>query len=92
MNFTTFIVEKLIKYKMIRTRSEFANFLKGFRESLLKDPESWENIRLSDFLEAMEAYTLDIQGYYDNIKLGIDADEATWDNFKQILLGASVYE
>lgn len=52
----------------------------------------WENKTLKDFLEAMAAYTEDVQGYYNNRKLGINADLATWENFKTILEGAAVYE
>jgi len=40
----------------------------------------------------MERYTEDIQGYYDNLKLNIDADKPTWENFKTIMQGASIYE
>ena len=40
----------------------------------------------------MERYTQDIQGYYDNMKMNIDADEATWENFTTILKGSAIYE
>jgi hypothetical protein len=74
------------------TRIEFIEFLKEFRSDLKDSKGSWEIKTLEDFLEAMEAYSADVQGYYDNMKLNIDADEPTWENFKQILQGASVYE
>ena len=74
------------------TRVEFVEFLKGFREDLNKNQSNWGNKSLDDFLEAMERYTEDVQGYYDNLKMNIDADEATWENFKTIMQGASIYE
>ena len=40
----------------------------------------------------MIAYTNDIQGFYDNMKMDINADNPTWENFSQILKGASIYE
>ena len=40
----------------------------------------------------MESYTEDVQGFYDNMNLNVDADEATWENFKTILIGAKIYE
>ena len=61
------------------TRVEFVEFLKGFREDLNKNQSNWGNKSLDDFLEAMERYTEDVQGYYDNLKMNIDADEATWE-------------
>ena len=74
------------------TRAEFIKFLKDFREDLNENKSKWKNSNLEDFLEAMESYTEDIQGFYDNMKMDIDADEPTWENFKAILKGASCYE
>tara|TARA_R110000737_G_scaffold353175_1_gene402920 strand:- start:4827 stop:5054 length:228 start_codon:yes stop_codon:yes gene_type:complete len=74
------------------TRIEFIEFLKEFRKDLEVNKSNWENRTLENFLEAMEAYTADVQGYYDNMKMDIDADKPTWENFKTILQGASVYE
>jgi septation ring formation regulator EzrA len=74
------------------TRIEFIEFLKEFREDLRDHNSNWENITLEDFLEAMEAYTEDVQGFYDNMEMDIDADKPTWENFKTILKGASIYE
>ena len=74
------------------TRIEFIEFLKEFRRDLDENKSDWENKTLEDFLEAMEAYTRDVQGFYDNMKLDIDADKPTWENFKTILKGASIYE
>ncbi len=74
------------------TRIEFIEFLKEFRNDLKENKSDWENKTLEDFLEAMGAYTEDVQAYYDNTNLNIDADKATWGNFKTILKGAAVYE
>jgi hypothetical protein len=74
------------------TRIEFIKFLGEFKTDLKENKSNWENKTLEDFLEAMEAYAEDIQGYYDNMKMDIDADKPTWENFKTILKGASVYE
>lgn len=74
------------------TRFEFIEFLKEFRKDLEDNKSNWENKTLEDFLEAMEAYTEDVQGFYDNMKLDIDANVPTWENFMTILKGASIYE
>ena len=52
---------------------------------LLDNPENWENKTLPDFLEALSAYTEDVQGYYNNIKLDINADKPDWSTFADIL-------
>ncbi|WP_299119192.1 hypothetical protein [uncultured Tenacibaculum sp.] len=74
------------------TRIEFIDFLKEFRKDLKENKSNWENKTLEDFIEAMEVYTEDIQGYYDNMKMNIDADKPTWQNFKTILEGVKIYE
>ncbi|MEX0359808.1 MAG: hypothetical protein AB3N10_02350 [Allomuricauda sp.] len=74
------------------TRIEFIEFLRELRIDLKENNSKWENRTLEGFLEAMEAYTKDVQGYYDNMKMNIDADKPTWENFKTILKGASIYE
>ena len=40
----------------------------------------------------MIAYTEDIQSFYDNMEIKINADNPTWENFSHILKGASIYE
>jgi len=74
------------------TRTEFISFLKEFKTDFEQNKENWENKTLEDFLESMIAYTEDIQGYYDNMNLEVDANVPTWENFMTILKGASVYE
>lgn len=51
-----------------------------------------ENQTLETFLEAMIRYMEDIQGYYNNMNLNVNADEPTWENFMNIMKGASIYE
>jgi len=64
------------------------------REDLIKNEDGWENPTLDRFLEAMEAYTLDIDGYYKNmhIDINVDAGNPPWQVFADILRGARVYE
>ncbi|WP_452596709.1 DUF7660 family protein [Pontimicrobium sp. MEBiC01747] len=74
------------------TRIEFIEFLEEFKTDFEQNKENWENVSISDFLESMIAYTNDIQGFYDNMKMDINADNPTWENFSLILKGASIYE
>jgi hypothetical protein len=74
------------------TRIEFIEFLNEFKTDLENNKIERRNKTLGDFLESFEAYTEDGQGYYDNSKFILDADESTWENFKTILKGASMYE
>lgn len=76
----------------VTDRHTFVKFLDLMRKELLDNPESWENKTLPDFLEALSAYTEDIQGYYDNMKQNINADKADWQTFSDIFKGAKIYE
>lgn len=74
------------------TRIEFIEFLKEFKTDFDQKNDNLENVNLSDFLESMIAYTEDIQGYYNNMEMNVNADNPTWENFSNILKGASIYE
>ena len=76
----------------VTDRQTFIEFIDLLRQDLIDNPETWENRRLEDFLEALSSYAEDIQGYYDNTKQNVNADEANWQMFADIFKGASIYE
>lgn len=77
----------------VNDRQTFISFLRLFREDLKNNIGAWENANLEDFLDALERYTQDIQGYYDNSgQLEENASEASWKRFADILKGARIYE
>ncbi len=75
----------------IKTRDEFVNFVECLARDLATNPAQWENARLGDFLEAVAAWTNDMDGYYANNQLPIPS-VPTWATFAQILLAAKHYE
>ena len=81
-----------IEVKDRKSFEEFINLLLiDFNKN--KDNEGvWGNNRLDLFLEAMSAYTADIDGYYKNIEPDQNADVPTWKVFADIMRGAVVYE
>ena len=76
----------------VTDRQTFIKFLNLLHKDFLDNPESWENKTLPDFLEALSAYTNDIQGYYDNAKHNKTADKPDWATFADIFSGAKIYE
>jgi len=76
----------------VTDRQTFIKFLDLLRQDFLNNPDSWENKTLPEFLEALSAYTEDIQGYYDNTKQSINANQANWQTFADIFKGAVIYE
>lgn len=73
-------------------RQSFIKFLDLLHKDFIDNPEGWENKNLPDFLEALSSYTEEIQGYYDNMKLNINADKPDWSTFTDIFKGARIYE
>lgn len=53
---------------------------------------NWENNRLDIYLEAMSAYTSDIDGYYKNNEPCQNPDKPSWKVFADIMRGAVAYE
>jgi len=76
----------------VTDRQSFIEFIHLLRKDLIDNPESWENKKLDDFLEALSSYANDIQGYYDNTKQNVNADEPNWQTFADIFKGATLYE
>ena len=72
----------------VTDRQTFIKFLELLRKDFLDNPENWENKTLPDFLELLNAYTKDVQGYYDNMKLDIKSDKLDWSTFANIFKGA----
>ncbi|WP_268123597.1 DUF7660 family protein [Roseivirga pacifica] len=72
----------------IKSKSDFIEFLKNFRTNT----NDWGNTNLEDFLEALEAYTKDVNSYYKNMNFQRTPEEASWRVFAQLLNGASIYE
>jgi hypothetical protein len=86
-----FMTDTLNDFKVM-DRITFIKFLDLLRKDFLDNPENWENKTLPDFLEAMSAYTEDIQGYYENMKQNVNADKPEWSTFADIFKGATIYE
>ena len=76
----------------VTDRQSFIKFLDLLCKDFLDNPESWENKSVPDFLEALRAYTEDIQVYYYNTNQNINADQPRWSTFTDIFKGATIYE
>jgi hypothetical protein len=76
----------------ISSRKDFVVFLNQLLADYLKNGKNWENQSLGDFLEALSAYAEDVDGYYHNMAIPVDADSASWRVFADMLRGATVYE
>lgn len=81
----------LFEFK-VTDKESFVKFVRLLIKDLSDNPQDWENKSLENFLEALSSYSEDIQGYYDNMKLGINAEDPSWRVFADLLMGARIYE
>lgn len=72
-------------------RGELAGFLIQLADSLVEEPEVWENDSLATFLRAWSAWLSDMDGYFVNRGEPVP-EEPSWQLIAQMLLAARVYE
>jgi YD repeat-containing protein len=75
----------------VSSRDELAAFIGALQRELREDPASWENGTLESFLEALAAWTQDMDGYLTNAGREPIA-EPSWRTFAEMLIAARVYE
>ncbi|TAH20723.1 MAG: hypothetical protein EAZ08_04885 [Cytophagales bacterium] len=63
-NLQFYFMDDTISNFKVTDRQTFIKFLHLLHRAFLDNPENWENKALPDFIEALSAYTRDIQGYY----------------------------
>ena len=76
----------------VQTYEEFQNFLALLAEDYKANGKEWENAEVGSFLEALAAYSKDIDGYYKNTNQQVDLSVPSWRVFAEMLCGARVYE
>ncbi len=76
----------------VTDRESFQEFLGLLILDLKNNPENWENNKLDLYIEAMQSYTEDLDGYYKNNHPELNAEIPKWKTFADILRGAIVYE
>lgn len=84
-------IDKISSFE-VNSKKQFIEFINLLRQDLVENPKSWENKNLNDFLDAIDYYAEDIQGYYENFDTNINSDEPSWQVFADIFKGAKVYE
>jgi len=75
----------------IQSRQDLAVFLRELLKDYQQNSTNWENPELYGYLEALERFIQDLDGYFLN--RGEDVPEQpTWKLFAEILLSAKYYE
>ncbi|MDT0147722.1 hypothetical protein Q9R38_14485 [Priestia aryabhattai] len=75
----------------VKSREDLITFINHLRVDLQSNRDEWENITLEDFLEAMEAWINDMEGYYLHSNQPIPK-QPSWKTIADILYASSMYE
>jgi len=75
----------------IDTKSDFVRFVALLAEDARNNPESWENVDLVAFLNAMGRWTASSENFYRNTGR-VPPEQPTWRTFAETLLAARIYE
>ncbi|AFM39427.1 hypothetical protein Desaci_0359 [Desulfosporosinus acidiphilus SJ4] len=77
--------------KSIYNKDDLVRFIRELRVDLISNSITWENPTLERYLEAMQAWLNDIDGWEKN--LNIDISKFTpWQLIAHILLASKMYE
>ncbi|MDH6123626.1 DNA-binding transcriptional LysR family regulator [Kitasatospora sp. GP82] len=75
----------------VRSREDFAAFIREFHAEYLERGDDWENATLDRFLDALAGWVEDSPGWYRNFGRDLPA-EGDWSFFARALGAATVYE
>jgi hypothetical protein len=77
--------------KKVESKDDFIRFLDALRNDLKSNPNEWENNDLNSYLNAMKAWTVDMEGYFKNQGIELPVS-IPWNVFANVLLAAKMYE
>ncbi|GAB2876299.1 hypothetical protein ACCI51_13695 [Microbulbifer echini] len=75
----------------IGSKSDFSEFVMDILDDYKENASNWENTDLESFLEAMAAWSKDMDGYYINLGRDVPQD-VPWKIFAEIIYAARIYE
>jgi hypothetical protein len=77
--------------RKIKTKEDFVVFVRSLSEDYYNNQESWENKDIGTFLEALAAWTDDMEGYYLNQGCPMP-EKPDWEMIANMLNAAKLYE
>ena len=75
----------------VASKSDLIGFVEALRDDFQRNPTSWENRTLEQYLSALASWLEDSDGYYLNQGREIPASPS-WRNVADMLMAATMYE
>lgn len=77
--------------KNIKTKKDFIDFINILFNDINENPEEWEDKSVISYLESMQSWVEDMEGYYNNTKQEIPRD-INWNFIATLLYVGKIYE
>lgn len=75
----------------IKSKEDFLFFVNKLINDLKHNGNTWGNSSLENYLEGIESWVEDMEGYYENTGKPMPKD-INWNVFANILMAAKMYE
>ncbi len=75
----------------VNSKDEFIKFVGQLIKDLKNNPETWENPNLDNYLEAMQSWVEDMEGWENNLSIDISTMNV-WQLMANILFASKIYE
>jgi hypothetical protein len=75
----------------VKTRADLAAYVRALAAELRSGEKSWENANLQSFLDALAAWTMDMEGLYENRGEAVP-EQPSWKLVAELLRAATLYE
>jgi hypothetical protein len=82
-------IEKIVQN--ITSKEDFIEFVGALAQDFKTNTSQWENKSIDNYLEAVQGWTEDMDGYYINNNYPIP-ENVNWKVFAEILIAAKMYE
>lgn len=77
--------------KNIKTKEDFIEFMNILINDIIENPEEWEDKPVKSYLESMQSWVEDMEGYYQNTKQTTPQD-INWNFIATLLYVGKIYE
>jgi hypothetical protein len=79
------------KVNKVNSKKDFLSFLGLLIIDFKNNSDEWENKSIESFLEGMQSWIDDMEGYYENMDRPIPND-INWEFFANAIYAAKIYE
>lgn len=89
LNFKEYLANE--EKKLPKTKNDFLSFVHELSKDFYDNSDSWENVDIRNYLEALSAWVDSMEGYYKNFKLPVP-ENPNWQLIAEMLVAAKVYD